>query len=128
MATNGRQPPMAGVPPEDCRSSGRSMFGVVIGASSSPPAFGDGRMSFNRANVRMNKPLIINEGGLLVNKKEADVIGKGKGFLQEGNHEGFCSNGMAMQRNEDVVNFPSTILKKDANHTADVEERCSVRN
>ncbi|PKU61404.1 hypothetical protein MA16_Dca023669 [Dendrobium catenatum] len=87
MTTEGRRSPAAGDPSEQRRSMGRISVGTVRDISSSPPAFGDGKRSFFtglKTSSMMNKPLIINEGGLMKKKQIVEVPGKGKNKIMEG--------------------------------------------
>ncbi|PKU85024.1 hypothetical protein MA16_Dca017193 [Dendrobium catenatum] len=87
MTTEGRRPSAAGGQSEDRRSSGRSNVGSIRDISSSPPAFGDGKISFFtglKYTSMMNMPLIINEGGLMMKKQILEVPGKGKSKISEG--------------------------------------------
>ncbi|PKU74597.1 hypothetical protein MA16_Dca024661 [Dendrobium catenatum] len=87
MMTEGRRPPAAGGPSQERRSMGRISVGAVRDISSCPPAFGDGKRSFFiglKTSSMMNKPLIINEGGLMKKKQIVEVPGKGKNKIMKG--------------------------------------------
>ncbi|PKU79419.1 hypothetical protein MA16_Dca000764 [Dendrobium catenatum] len=88
MSTEGRRPPAADGPSEDRRTTGRNSVGSVRDVSSFPPAFGDGKIKLFtglKSSTIMNKPLIINEGGLMMKKQILEIPGKGKSIISEGN-------------------------------------------
>ncbi|PKU87852.1 hypothetical protein MA16_Dca017624 [Dendrobium catenatum] len=61
-------------------------FSLRSGLPSSPPAFGNEAVSNNlerKVRFMTGKPLVINEGGLLIQKKPTKVIGKGKNIIFE---------------------------------------------
>ncbi|KAI0499519.1 hypothetical protein KFK09_017723 [Dendrobium nobile] len=81
MVLNGCRPSSTDVPVDVKRLDGHQSGGAWF-ASSSPPVFGDIK-EFTGLKVNANKPLIINEGGLLMKKQTVAIAGKGKGIMVE---------------------------------------------
>ncbi|PKU69750.1 hypothetical protein MA16_Dca017967 [Dendrobium catenatum] len=118
MTMDGRRPSAAGGQSEDRSSTGRSNVGSVRDISSSPPAFGDGKISFFtglKSTSMMNMPLIINEGGLMMKKQILEVPGKEKCKISEGFLE---NSGKPLKKQIEKVN--------EMLHVSAVESNTSV--
>ncbi|PKU75810.1 hypothetical protein MA16_Dca018311 [Dendrobium catenatum] len=105
------------------------MIGGARGVSSSPLEFGDDRTNFNpgvKVNAKMNKPLVINEGGLLLKKQNTEVASKGKGILLDDNLEAFGSTEMVMLAKGEMASSSSSNSKTGANKDSIAVGRFSV--
>ncbi|PKU85282.1 hypothetical protein MA16_Dca010441 [Dendrobium catenatum] len=79
-----------------------------------------------KVNSKMNKPLFINEGGLLLKKKETYVVGKGKKILVEDNLEALVSSGMALSAKGDLATCHSSNSKTELNNIFNTLDICSI--
>ncbi|PKU79647.1 hypothetical protein MA16_Dca025783 [Dendrobium catenatum] len=62
------------------------LFSSRSNLASSPPAFGDDLISNpldGKVRFMSGKPFVINEGGLLKQKKPIEIIGKGKSVVSK---------------------------------------------
>ncbi|PKU64362.1 hypothetical protein MA16_Dca005285 [Dendrobium catenatum] len=86
------------------------------------PAFGDDRVNLYhgvKVLVKMNKPLIINEGGQEMRKKMPEIVGKGKGILLQGNLEEVLKLGKPKLIKGDKTFSPYSNFKSTTNYGSD---------